>query len=201
MGADGAGRAASRRGLVLALLLVTAAACGGGDGDDDDAGPTTSRAATTTGGWTAYLTLTSRAFADGDTVPPKFTCDGDNVPPPLDWTGVPAGTAELVLLVEDPDAARGTFTHWIVYRLPPADGHLEAGSLSVQAVEGEHDGSRVGYLGPCPPRGDPPHRYVFTLSAVDAHLDLPGGASADDVHDALDGHVVARGILTGTYER
>jgi Raf kinase inhibitor-like YbhB/YbcL family protein len=184
-----------RAALALAVGAVLAAC-----GDDGRGGApvvtTTPPAATTEG-----LALRSDAFADGAAIPPAFTCEGGDDPPPLSWTGVPAGSAELVLLVEDHDAPGGTFAHWVVYALAPADTSIGAGRLPVGAVEGENGFGRIGYAGPCPPEGDDPHRYEFTLLAVPERLDLPGGATAEDVREAIGEAFLAKATLTGTFGR
>lgn len=182
------------RAVVLAVVVAVGAACGGADED-------TAPVVTTEPALAPTLALTSEAFADGAPIPVEFTCDGEDRPPPLAWTGVPDGSAELVLLMEDPDAPRGTFVHWVVYALAPADTTIGAERLPVGAVEGENGRGRIGYAGPCPPPGDRPHRYVFTLVAVPERLDLPGGSSADDVRGAVGDTALAEATLTGTFAR
>lgn len=144
------------------------------------------------------LTLTSPAFLDGDPIPRQFTCDGANVPPPLDWSGSPDATRSFALIVDDPDAPRGTFTHWVLYDIPahtttwPSDGP----SKTIR-----NDFGRSGYGGPCPPPHDGPHRYVFTIHALDVrYLELTSG-DIDGFRRAVNGHTVATGRLVGTYER
>jgi Raf kinase inhibitor-like YbhB/YbcL family protein len=147
------------------------------------------------------IELTSAAFADGDTIPDKYARLGDNVSPPLAWSGVPEGTIELALIVEDPDAPSGTFTHWIVSGLGPDTEGLAEGELPARAVEGSNDFGEDGYGGPQPPPGDPPHRYVFTLLALGSETELAPGTSAVEFHDAVQGNELARGQLTGRYGR
>jgi Raf kinase inhibitor-like YbhB/YbcL family protein len=147
------------------------------------------------------LILSSSGFTEGATIPPRFTCDGENVPPPIQWDGKPSSAKSLVLILDDPDAPGGVFTHWIVYDLPAAD--VDSGRIvSGMAHEGKNDFGRTGYGGPCPPRGHGAHRYFFTLSAVDvASLGLPAGASRQQVDAKLRGHVIATAKLMGKYER
>lgn len=171
-----------------ALILVLLAACGGGE---PEALPPPA------GG----LEVTSPAFAEGEAVPAEFTCDGENVSPPLRWSGVPERAAELVLLVEDPDAPGDTFVHWVVFGLDPGLPGLERGTLPAGALEGGNDFGEVGYAGPCPPEGDAPHRYVFTLYAISEPLGLQEGASAEEVREAIAEITIAGGELTGTYGR
>ncbi|MEU5591983.1 YbhB/YbcL family Raf kinase inhibitor-like protein [Streptomyces sp. NPDC020298] len=148
------------------------------------------------------ITVTSSAFAEGGTIPRRHTCDGEDVSPPLALTGVPAHTAALVVLAEDPDAPHGTFTHWLVWGIDPHETRLAAGRVPADATQGRNGFGKTGYGGPCPPRGDRPHRYVFSVYATDRPLNgLPSGATADTVRTALTGHTLAQGTLTGRYGR
>jgi phosphatidylethanolamine-binding protein (PEBP) family uncharacterized protein len=133
--------------------------------------------------------LTSTAFADGATIPVKYTCDGDNLSPPLAWSFLPEGTRSLALIVHDPDAPSGDFTHWVAWNIDPEPGGLD------------EDASHPGYRGPCPPPGHGPHRYFHELYALDSELDIEPGASREQLEEALDGHELARAQLVGTYER
>jgi Raf kinase inhibitor-like YbhB/YbcL family protein len=144
------------------------------------------------------LTLTSPAFVDGQPIPRQFTCDGVNIPPPLTWSGSPDGTRSFALIVEDTDASARTFTHWVLYDIPAQTTQWpsEASSKTIRNSFG-----RSGYAGPCPPLGDGPHRYMFTLHAVDIrYLELTG-EGIDDLRTALDAHTLATGHLVGSYER
>jgi len=114
------------------------------------------------------LELESPALSEGATVPVGFTCDGDNVSPPLRWSGVPEGAAHLRLSVRDPDAPSGTFTHWSVTGIDPSSSGVDEGSVPAGGTEEENSFGERGYGGPCPPRGHDPHRYVFTVEALDA---------------------------------
>lgn len=140
------------------------------------------------------MALTSTAFAAGQAIPKRYTCDGDNVSPPLAWSGAPAAAKSLVLIVDDPDAPGGTFTHWIVFNLPPATRSLPEAmkALPAGAGQGVNDG------GPCPPRGR--HRYVHQLYALDSRLSLEK-PTRKQIDAALQGHVLARATLMGTYQR
>lgn len=148
--------------------------------------------------------LKSNVFANNGIIPSKYTCDGDNISPPLTWENPPTNTASFVLLVEDPDAPRGTFTHWVVYDLPVNTNHLLEG-LSKQAIlpqggrQGRNDFGQFGFGGPCPPSGN--HRYFFKLFALDETLDLAPGASKGEVLDAMEGHVLETAELMGHYAR
>lgn len=152
----------------------------------------------------AVISLTSTSLQDGR-VPREFTCDGEDKSPPLSWQAPPSGTETLALTVTDPDAPGGTFTHWVLYNLPAnisrlPEGVPKQGQLADGSREGKTDFGKVGYYGPCPPPGKP-HRYVFTLYALDSKLDVPAGAPRAHVESAIRGHVVARGELTASYGR
>lgn len=143
------------------------------------------------------FTVTSPAFADGQPVPREFTCDGNDAPPAITVTDPPQGTKSFALVMDDPDAPKGTFTHWLVYDIP-ADGK------AIRATAGKalkNDFGKKGYGGPCPPPGHGPHRYYFTIYAVDATtLDVPGDRR-DDLEAALKDHTLAKARLMGLYER
>jgi Raf kinase inhibitor-like YbhB/YbcL family protein len=148
----------------------------------------------------AAFTLTSTAFAEGGAIPTEFSCDGANVSPPLSWAGVPAGSAALVLLVDDPDA-RG-FVHWIVLDLPGTDDSLPQGvsPTADSPQQGTTSFGKVGWGGPCPPSGT--HHYRFTLTALAAPVGLPGHPSGQEVAAATaKGDVLGHVTLTGTYRR
>lgn len=146
------------------------------------------------------LAVSSTAFEDGDEIPVEFTCDGDDAVPDLTWTEVPADTVEAVVVVDDPDAPGGTFTHWTVWGLQPDAAPID-GDLPPGAVEGTNDFGQVGYRGPCPPVGDGPHRYRFRVVALGSPLNLPRGATPAQLSDAMSGHVLARGQVQATYAR
>lgn len=151
------------------------------------------------------LTVSSSAFQEGDKIPAKYTCEGQDVSPPLAWSEPPAGTRSLALIVDDPDAPGGVFTHWLLFNIPPDSRELPEAvptqaELASGALQGKTDFGRTGYGGPCPPPGRP-HRYQFTLYALDQPLDLEGGASKKQLLSAMEGHILAQGQLTGTYQR
>ena len=153
---------------------------------------------------TMTLRLSSSAFADGGTIPVVHTCDGENLLPPLTWSGIPAGTRSLALIVEDPDAPdprapKTTWTHWIVYDLPPATTGVAAGARPAGAREGLNDWHRAGYGGPCPPIGR--HRYIHRLYALDVMLGDLHQPTRAALLRAIQGHVLAQAQLVGTYSR
>jgi Raf kinase inhibitor-like YbhB/YbcL family protein len=147
----------------------------------------------------ADFELTSGAFAQGQPIPRRHTCEGEDVSPALAWNGVPEGTVSLALVVDDPDAPSGTFTHWLAWRIDPAAGGLREGEAA--PVEGRNDFGSAGWGGPCPPPGHGPHRYFFKLHALDGKLDLPAGAGKAEVERAIEGRALAVAELMGTYER
>lgn len=151
------------------------------------------------------LSVLSSAFQAGDTVPARYTCEGQDLSPPLAWSEPPAGTRSFVLIVDDPDAPGGVFTHWVLFNIPPETRQLPEGmsaqaKLPSGALQGNNDFGKTGYGGPCPPPGRA-HRYQFTLYALDKVLDLPARASKNQVLDAVQGHILGQGQLTGIYQR
>ena len=152
----------------------------------------------------ASLSLTSPAFEDGGQIPSRYTCDGEGASPPLAWGEPPPDTGSFALIVDDPDAPGGTFTHWVLFNLladtralpedVPGDERLPDG-----AAQGRNDFRGAGWGGPCPPGGT--HRYRFFLYALDSTLELPSDASKQQLVDAMEGRVLAEGRLTGTYSR
>jgi Raf kinase inhibitor-like YbhB/YbcL family protein len=147
------------------------------------------------------LTLSSPAFADGGTIPRKYTCDGNDTSPPLEWEGVPDRARSLALIVDDPDAPKHTFAHWVVYNIPPDANGLSEGATSLPrgTQVGTNDFERRGYGGPCPSKGR--HRYVFKLFALDAPLDQLDAPTKGDLEAAMKGHVIDQAQAIATYER
>jgi Raf kinase inhibitor-like YbhB/YbcL family protein len=155
----------------------------------------------------ATLTVTSTALAAGATIPKKYTGDGADVSPPLAWLGAPATTKAFALICDDPDAPSGTFTHWGIWDIPATTTKLPedvAKTDTVAAVggakQGRNDAGKVGYSGPAPPPGKP-HRYNFTVYALDTPVGLKPGATARDLREAMVGHIVGNGALTVKYGR
>jgi Raf kinase inhibitor-like YbhB/YbcL family protein len=147
------------------------------------------------------LALSSSAFLNGSSIPARYTCDGEDVSPPLTWTRIPVRARSLALLVEDVNAPGGAFVHWSLYDLPRGASGLSTGRVPSGSAEGQNSFGRSGYGGPCPPKGDPEHRYVFSLYALDDHTDLPPGATPATVRAAIAGHAITTGTLAGLYRR
>ena len=181
---------AARAALLSASTLTVLAGCGTGGGGTASA----PRAASSLG-------LSSSAFLDGSSIPSRYTCDGQDVSPPLTWTPVPARARSLALLVEDRDAPGGAFVQWSLYYLPHGSSGTGGGRLAPGSAQGRNSFGRVGYGGPCPPKGDPAHHYVFSLHALNDYPGLPPGASPASARAAIAGHSIASGTLTGTYSR
>jgi Raf kinase inhibitor-like YbhB/YbcL family protein len=147
----------------------------------------------------AEFALQSSGFEHGAPIPRRNSCEGEDLSPPLSWSGAPDGTRSLALVVDDPDAPAGTFTHWLGWGLDPGAQGLGEGEAA--PVEGRNDFGTSGYRGPCPPPGHGPHRYSFRLYALDSDFDLQPGAGKPDLERALEGHTLAAAELIGTYER
>lgn len=155
------------------------------------------------------LVLTSPAFQGHARIPVRYTGQGEDYSPPLEWSGVPRGTREFVLICEDPDAPTDSaFVHWVIYNISPSVTYLPEGILPqpsvdvpVMATQGKNDFDRFGYGGPVPPVGHGIHRYVFKLYAIDRETNLPPGVSRDELLDAIDGHILDAAQLVGRYER
>jgi Raf kinase inhibitor-like YbhB/YbcL family protein len=185
------GEIVRRTTLVSAAALTALAGCGGANSRTEGAPRPTG----------TTLGLSSSAFLDGSHIPSRYTCDGEDLAPPLTWTRVPARALSLALLVEDRDAPGGDFVHWSVYDLPPRSSGNRRVGLPEGSIEGLNSFGRVGYGGPCPPKGDPAHHYVFSIYALDERPGIAPGASPGSVRQAIAGHAIATGTLTGLYRR
>jgi Raf kinase inhibitor-like YbhB/YbcL family protein len=144
------------------------------------------------------FTLTSSAFRNGDDIPEAFTCDGDDLAPPLAWSGAPPATRSFALVMDDPDAPRGTFTHWVLYDIPATTTGLTTDAEGKTLPNGF---GRSGYGGPCPPRGHGPHRYFFALHALDVPILAVEGKTREAFDRALRAHILATAQLIGRYQR
>jgi Raf kinase inhibitor-like YbhB/YbcL family protein len=181
-------------GMALSLVFLATAFCRGNE-----------RATTNEGRSNMALKISSPAFAEGQTIPTKHTCDGDDVSPPLRLDGVPPGAKTVALICDDPDAPGGTWVHWVLYNVPASVSELSEGIptrdvIPIGAKQGMNDFGRIGYGGPCPPRGSS-HHYFFRLYALDAELSLKARATKKDLTEVMRGHILAEGQLMGTYKR
>lgn len=143
------------------------------------------------------MTVTSKAFKDGENIPPKYTCDGDDISPPLKIDGIPPGTKSLALIVDDPDAPRGDWIHWVVWNIDPKTGEIAENTKP--GTQGTNDFRRQDWGGPCPPSGI--HRYVFKAYALDTTLNLNANSGKKELLDAMTGHTLDKAQLTGRYKR
>ncbi len=152
----------------------------------------------------AFAIITT-AWQSGGPIPVKHTCDGANHSPPLSWSHAPRGTKSLALVVDDPDAPMDTWVHWVLYDIPAARSELPEGVPPLERVagvgfQGVNDFKKVGYGGPCPPRGAA-HRYFFKLYAVDLALELKPRLTKEVLVQAMKGHVLGQAEVMGTYAR
>ena len=155
------------------------------------------------------MELTSKAFKAKAGIPKRHSCEGEDLSPALSWTGLPAKTQSLALIMDDPDAPPGTWVHWVLYDLPSDLGGLDEGIAKRESLPngakqglcwGVDEFDRVGYYGPCPPPGKP-HRYFFKLYALDKKLGLPARATKAALIEAMQGHIAGQAELVGLYQR
>ena len=149
--------------------------------------------------------ISSSAFENNKPIPTRFSCEGDNISPQLRISGVPKGSTSLALVMDDPDAPGGTYTHWVLYNLLPSlsglnENVVKSSEVQGLGLQGLNSSSRIGYFGPCPPSGIP-HRYFFKIFALDLKPDLPAGLNSSRLMDALKGHILAQAEWVGTYQR
>ncbi|GMV93388.1 MAG: UPF0098 protein [Candidatus Hydrogenedentota bacterium] len=154
---------------------------------------------------TISLKVTSPAFLEGEQIPKKYTGEGLDVSPPLEWVEAPPNTASFALTCDDPDAPMGTWDHWVIYNIPANASKLPEAVPTQELLpdgsrQGLNDFGEIGYRGPMPPPGKP-HRYYFTLYALDTVLDLPKPVGREELEKALEGHVIEESRLMGTYQR
>lgn len=141
----------------------------------------------------------SDAFANGQSIPMKYTCTGNNVSPALTWNNAPSGTQSFALIVDDPDAPAGTWVHWVLYNIPAGTTELPESADPSSFSAGKNSAGHMSYDGPCPPSGT--HRYFFKLYALDSTLSLSPGATKEQLLDAMKGHILAQGELMGTFSK
>lgn len=151
-----------------------------------------------------FLTISSPSFAEGNRIPDKHVRDLANLSPALDWEGEPEGTRSYAIIVEDPDAPRGTFTHWAVYDIPAERHHLDegAGRRGTGLHQGANDFGNPSYDGPAPPHGHGPHHYHFRIAALNVdHLNVQPTDSAEAIWAAARPHMLAEAEIVAVYER
>lgn len=176
--------------LQITALLAEFAACGGGGGAHPSA---------PAGVTESPITVTSNAFSENGTVPIDDTCDGKDSSPEISWSSPPTGTKSIVVVLDDPDAPGGTFTHFLAYGISPDVHELKAAAdLSAIARVGKNDFGAVRYNGPCPPKQEE-HLYRFQIFALDVPMNLQEAAPRADVDAAMSGHVLGRGMLTAQF--
>jgi len=145
---------------------------------------------------TQDFSIGSKAFQHEGQIPSKYTCDGEGINPPLQFQNIPSGSVSLALIVEDPDAPDGTYDHWLVWNIDPAEEIPEG----IQpGISGNNSGGKTGYHPPCPPDGE--HRYFFYVYALDARLHLDAGADRSALEAAIQGHILGNAELMGRYTK
>lgn len=154
---------------------------------------------------TVAFAIKSSAFVAGAEIPQRYTCMGDDVSPALEWSGAPAKTVSFALIMDDPDAPSGTWTHWVLWNLPAktqglAEGVAKRDPLENNARQGRNSDNNIGYNGPCPPSGRA-HRYFFRLYALDENLELPPGAGRVSLLEAIKGHILGQAEYMGRFRR
>lgn len=182
-------------GLAVPVLLFAVAAPGGSSLHAEQAHSVS----------ISVFRVESAAFKEGESIPSRFTCEGEDASPALTWTSPPSGTRSFVLIVEDPDAPAGVWTHWVVYNLPAQARSIDEDSprrneLPRGGFQGLNSFGRIGYGGPCPPPGNA-HRYIFRLYALDTVLSLQPGAEKQEVLAAARGHILREADLMGRFKR
>ena len=153
----------------------------------------------------SQMILSTTSFEPGGFIPEKYTCDGVDISPQLSWSGAPAGTETYVIIVDDPDAPGGTFTHWVIFNIPANRTMLPEGVPAEKIVkkacsQAMNDFRMVGYGGPCPPVGKP-HHYHFKLFALKKSLDVPSLMPRKAIEAAMRGYVLEQTEIVGLYQR
>lgn len=179
---------------LFAIAVALVAGCSS-EPNDEDAGLAPG------GRMPGGMTMVSTAFEAGDAVPERFSCEGENVPPPLRWDGIPPGTGELALVIEDPDAPDGIFVHWLVVGIDPATREVGPSGPppGARVLPGSSDNPT--YIGPCPPDGAGNHRYFFQIYALQAAPHLPDTATPLERVRAIRTAATASGVLMATFQR
>lgn len=146
-----------------------------------------------------FMKIESPSFSNNEMIPSNYTCDGANINPPLIISGAPKDAKSLVLIVEDPDAPSKTWVHWTIWNINPYTKEIPENTIPEGAVQGVTDFGKPGYGGPCPNSGI--HHYFFKLYALDITLNLNSSANAEDIQEAMQGHILDSSELIGIYER
>lgn len=151
------------------------------------------------------MDVASSSFYNRANIPKKYTCDAENISPNINWWNVPAGVKSFAVICEDPDSPSGTWTHWVIFNIPPTKKSLpentpQSDKLADGSIQGTNSFDKNGYGGPCPPKGKP-HRYIFRLFALDSMLQLDSKAKRDDVLSEVRNHTIAETRLIGYYGR
>jgi Raf kinase inhibitor-like YbhB/YbcL family protein len=173
---------------MLLMVAISVVGCGGNRADNS-AGSSPDMSG-------SDITVTSPEFSEGAQLPDRYTCHGAGLSPPLRWSGVPPAAAALALIVTDPDAPGGTYTHWVVFDLPPQVHELASGTTLPQARQATNSAGTIGYTPPCPPSGT--HHYRFTLIGLRDRIELPNGAPLDQAIQHISAEALARGTLVAT---
>ncbi len=145
------------------------------------------------------MQIISPNFQNNSTIPAKYTCQGENISPELHFFNIPINAKSLVLIMDDPDAPNQTFTHWIMWNIEPTTKILKENIGPNFAVQGLNSAQTNQYIGPCPPSGI--HRYFFTIYAIDSLLDLPQNTNKEGLLKALEGKIIDKNQLMGTYKK
>ena len=145
------------------------------------------------------MKIESTSFENNSAIPAKYTCDGKDINPELRIIDVPDGTQELVLIVDDPDAPGGIWTHWTVWGISPDIDVIKEGVLPDGAVEGVTSFGTIGYGGPCPPEGTGVHRYFFRLYALNKKIDLPAASTTEELKEKIEGSIIEEADIIGLY--
>lgn len=145
------------------------------------------------------VTISSPAFSHGEAIPARYTCDGADKSPPMIIGTIPPAAQSLALIMDDPDAPAGIWVHWVVWNIPVKTRDIPENGLPLGASQGRNDWKRTSYGGPCPPSGT--HRYFFRLYALDSPLQLASSTTKAELERAMQGHILAKGELMGTYRR
>ena len=145
------------------------------------------------------MKIESAAFKNGESIPAKYTCQGEDINPQFAFSDIPDTAKSLALIMDDPDAPRGTWVHWLVWNIPPQTNQIAERSVPANAVQGKNSWGKASYGGPCPPSGT--HRYFFKIYALDTVLSLTSSADVHQLEDVMKNHIIAKGELMGTYTK